>query len=94
MAGPLLMILFRQKYPKWWFDWNFALSKFTNRVAVYLFMLKDEYPSTDEEQAVDPELLYPERRARPEQMAPSDQVVLGHPPLHHPGGPVGLGGFR
>ena len=60
MAGPLLMILFRQKYPKWWFDWNFALSKFTNRVAVYLFMLRDEYPSTDEEQAVDLELLYPD----------------------------------
>ena len=54
------MILFRQKYPKWWFDWNFALSKFTNRVAVYLFMLRDGYPSTDEEQAVDPELLYPD----------------------------------
>ena len=60
MAGPLLMILFRQKYPKWRFDWNFALSKFTNRVAVYLFMLRDEYPSTGEEQAVDPELLYPD----------------------------------
>ena len=60
MAGPLLMILFRQKYPKWWFDWNFALSKFTNRVAVYLFMLRDGYPSTDEEQAVEPELLYPD----------------------------------
>ena len=60
MAGPLLMILFRQKYPKWWFDWNFALSKFTNRVAVYLFMLRDGYPSTDEEQAVDLELLYPD----------------------------------
>ena len=60
MAGPLLMVLFRQKYPKWWFDWNFALSKFTNRVSVYLFMLKDEYPSTDEEQAVDLELLYPD----------------------------------
>ena len=60
MTGPLLMILFRQKYPKWWFDWNFALSKFTNRVAVCLFMLRDEYPSTDEEQAVDLELLYPD----------------------------------
>ncbi|HIN38234.1 MAG TPA: DUF4389 domain-containing protein [Dehalococcoidia bacterium] len=60
MAGPLLMILFRQKYPKWWFDWNFALSKFTNRVAVYLFMLRDEYPSTDEEQAVHLELPYPD----------------------------------
>ena len=60
MTGPLLMILFRQKYPKWWFDWNFALSKFTNRVAVYLFMLRDEYPSTDEEQAVHLELPYPD----------------------------------
>src|SRR6266536_2283662 len=33
-AGPLLMILFRQKYPRWWFDWNLELLRFTNRVAV------------------------------------------------------------
>src|SRR5262245_1323281 len=33
--GPLLMILFRQKYPRWWFDWNLELTRFSNRVGVY-----------------------------------------------------------
>lgn len=59
-VGTLLMILFRQKYPRWWFDWNLALSKFTNRVFAYLFLLRDEYPSTDEEQAVHLEISYPD----------------------------------
>src|ERR1700694_5276289 len=39
--GPLLMILFRQKYPKWWFDWNQELLRFTNRVAVYLALMDE-----------------------------------------------------
>ena len=60
LFAPLLMILFRQKYPRWWFDWNLALSRFTNRVAAYLFMMRDEYPSTDEEQAVHLEFSYPD----------------------------------
>ena len=58
--GPLLMILFRQKYPRWWFDWNLALMKFENRVSAYFFLLRDEYPSTDEEQAVHLEIPYPD----------------------------------
>ena len=45
----LLMILFQQKYPKWWFDWNVALTKFSTRVMAYFALLRDEYPSTDEE---------------------------------------------
>ncbi|MDH4291587.1 MAG: DUF4389 domain-containing protein, partial [Dehalococcoidia bacterium] len=48
----LLMILFRQKYPKWWFDWNVALLKFSTRVGAYVGLLTDVYPSTDEEQSV------------------------------------------
>ena len=55
----LLMILFRRKYPRWWFDWNIALLKFSNRVGVYLALLRDGYPSTDEEQAVHIEVPYP-----------------------------------
>jgi hypothetical protein len=54
------MILFRQKYPRWWFDWNLALSRFSNRVSAYFALLRDEYPSTDEEQAVHLELTYPD----------------------------------
>ncbi len=57
---PLLMILFRRKYPRWWFDWNLALARFTNRVEAYLLLLRDEYPSTDEEQSVHLEIAYPD----------------------------------
>jgi len=57
--GPLLMILFRQKYPRWWFDWNVALLRFLNRIGAYLLLLRDEYPSTDDEQNVHLELDYP-----------------------------------
>jgi len=56
----VLMILFRQKYPKWWFDWNVALTKFGTRVATYLGLLTDVYPSTDEEQSVHIEIPYPD----------------------------------
>lgn len=48
----LLMLLFRRKYPGWWFDFNFNMVRFSNRVFAYLFILRDEYPSTDAEQAV------------------------------------------
>jgi len=55
----VLMILFQQKYPRWWFDWNIALTKFSYRVITYMGLLRDEYPSTDEEQAVHIKLDYP-----------------------------------
>ena len=58
--GPLLMILFRQKYPKWWFDWNLALARFQARVTAFFLLLRDEYPSTDEEQAVHVTIEYPD----------------------------------
>jgi hypothetical protein len=55
----VLMLLFRQKYPMWWFDWNVALIKFSTRVEAYISLLRDEYPSTDEDQAVHIEIPYP-----------------------------------
>ena len=51
---------FRQKYPRWWFDWNLALTKFNTRVVAYLALLRDEYPSTDEEQSVHLAIPYPD----------------------------------
>jgi hypothetical protein len=56
----VLMLLFRQKYPRWWFDWNVALTKFSTRVAVYIDLLTDVYPSTDEDQVVHIEIPYPD----------------------------------
>src|SRR5947209_4265943 len=58
----VLMIVFRQKYPRWWFDWNLQLLRFSARVSAYLFLLDDHYPSTDEEQAVHLEFPYPDAR--------------------------------
>ena len=59
---PLLMILFREKYPRWWFDWNLELLRFTNRVGVYFALMDDRYPSTDEQQAVHLDFAYPNAR--------------------------------
>jgi hypothetical protein len=58
--APLLMIVFRQKYPRWWFDWNLELLRFTNRVSVYLALMDDRYPSTDEQQSVHLDYPYPD----------------------------------
>ena len=62
VLAPLAMILFRQKYPRWWFDWNLELMRFSNRVGAYLFLLRDEYPSTDEDQAVHLDFPYPDAK--------------------------------
>jgi hypothetical protein len=56
----VLMLLFRKKYPRWWYDWNLQLSRFSNRLAVYFALMDDRYPSTDEQQAVRLEFPYPD----------------------------------
>jgi hypothetical protein len=56
----LLMIVFRQKYPRWWFDWNLELLRFENRIGVYLALMDDRYPSTDERQSVELDFPYPD----------------------------------
>jgi hypothetical protein len=61
-AGPLLMILFREKYPRWWFDWNLELTRFSTRVALYAALLDDRYPSTDEAQSLRLDIPYPDAR--------------------------------
>jgi hypothetical protein len=58
--GPLLMIVFRQKYPRWWFDWNRELMRFSARVGVFLALMDDRYPSTDEQQSVALDFPYPD----------------------------------
>ena len=59
-GGPLLMILFRQKFPRWWFDWNLELTRFTSRVTLYAALLNDQYPSTDEQQSLHLDIDYPD----------------------------------
>ena len=57
---PLLMILFRKKFPRWWFDWNLELSRFIDRVVLYLALMDDRYPSTDEKQSLRLDIDYPD----------------------------------
>jgi hypothetical protein len=57
---PLLMILFRRKYPRWWYEFNVELLRFQNRVGVYIALMDDRYPSTDEHQSVHLEVPYPD----------------------------------
>jgi hypothetical protein len=56
----VLMLLFRKKYPRWWYDWNIELLRFANRIGVYVALMDDEYPSTDEQQAVRLDFAYPD----------------------------------
>jgi len=57
-----LMILFRQRYPKWWFDFALEFNRFSTRVGAYLFLLTDRYPSTDEKQSVHLDIKYPDAK--------------------------------
>jgi hypothetical protein len=59
---PLLMIVFRQKYPRWWFDWNIELLRFSNRIGAYFALMSDRYPSTDERQYVELGIAFPDAR--------------------------------
>ena len=59
-AATALMIIFRQRYPRWWFDFSRELTRFGYRVGAYLFLLTDQYPSTVEEQSVHLEIDYPD----------------------------------
>ncbi len=56
----MLMIVFRVRYPRWWFDFARELTRFGGRVAAYIFLLTDEYPSTVDEQSVHLEIDYPD----------------------------------
>jgi hypothetical protein len=59
-AATALLILFRQRYPRWWFNFALELNRFSTRVGAYLFLLTDKYPSTVEPQAVHLDIDYPD----------------------------------
>ncbi|NQW17843.1 MAG: DUF4389 domain-containing protein [Chloroflexi bacterium] len=60
IIAPALMIIFRRKYPRWWFDFNLELGRFWARVYAYVGLLREEYPATDDHQAVTLEIEYPD----------------------------------
>jgi hypothetical protein len=76
---PLLMIVFREKYPRWWFDWNRELLRFINRVGVYVALMDDRYPSTDEQQAVRLDFGYPDARGELNRWLPLVKWLLAIP---------------
>ena len=75
----LLMILFRHKYPRWWFDWGLELNRFSARVGAYILLWRDEYPSTDEEQAVHLDIAYPDVEGQLNRFMPLVKWLLAIP---------------
>jgi Domain of unknown function (DUF4389) len=77
----LLMLVFRRKYPRWWYDWNLQWTRFASRVVAYLLLLDDRYPSTDEEQYVHIEFPYPDAERDVSQFMPLVKWLLAIPHL-------------
>lgn len=78
-VATLLMILFRQKYPRWWFDFNLELNRFGTRVMTYLFFATDRYPSTDEAQTVHLDATYPNAKKDLNRFLPLVKWLLALP---------------
>jgi hypothetical protein len=79
VGATALMLLFRRKYPGWWFDWNVSLTAFGLRVMAYLALLRDEYPSTEEEQAVHLAIGYPDAKVELNRWLPLVKWFLAIP---------------
>lgn len=75
----LLMIVFRNKYPRWWFDFNLQVTRLVTRVVAYLALMTDRYPSTDEEQSVHLDLDYPDVRGELNRWLPLVKWLLAVP---------------
>jgi hypothetical protein len=78
-AATALMIIFRQRYPRWWFDFSRELARFTYRVVAYLFLLTDQYPSTEDEQSVHLEIDYPDVKSDLNRWMPIVKWLLAIP---------------
>ena len=75
----LLMIVFRQKYPRWWFEFNLQLVRFGTRVFAYVALMSDQYPSTDEEQYAHVDIQYPDVKEDLNQWLPLVKWLLAIP---------------
>jgi uncharacterized protein DUF4389 len=78
-VAPLLMLVFRHKYPRWWFDWNLELQRFGNRVVAYLALMDDRYPATDDHQSVHLDYPYPDAAAGLNRWLPLVKWLLAIP---------------
>ena len=86
-AATMLMILFRQRYPRWWFDFALQLQRFFARVGAYGALLTDAYPSTEDEQSVHLDLDYPDAKEDLNRWLPLVKWLLADPPRRGPGLP-------
>ena len=77
--APLLMIVFRERYPRWWYDWNLNLLRFTTRVTAFLALMDDRYPSTEDEQSVHLTMPYPDVKANLNRWLPIVKWLLAIP---------------
>ncbi len=77
--APLLMIVFRRKYPRWWFDWNLELQRFGNRFGAYMALMDDRYPSTTDHQSVHLDYAYPDAERELNQWLPLVKWFLAIP---------------
>ncbi|MCH8102143.1 MAG: DUF4389 domain-containing protein, partial [Chloroflexi bacterium] len=79
VIGPALMIVFRRKYPRWWFDFNVELARFEARIYAYLALMREEYPSTDDRQAITLDFEYPDVEADLNRWMPLVKWILAIP---------------
>ena len=79
LVPTLLILLFRRKYPRWWFDWNVAVTKFCLRITAYLALLGDEYPAVEEEQSVHVDIAYPDAATELNRWLPLVKWLLAIP---------------
>jgi len=79
VVATALMIIFRQRYPRWWFDFSRELTRFGARVSAYLFLLTDQYPSTEAEQSVHLEIDYPDVKSDLNRWLPIVKCLLAIP---------------
>lgn len=75
----LLLLLFRHRYPRWWFDFNVNLLAFASRVSIYVYLLRDEYPSTEDRQALNLRIPYPDAKAELSRGLPLVKWLLAFP---------------
>lgn len=75
----LLLILFRQKYPRWWYDFSLGVTRFSGRIFSYFALMTDVYPSTDEEQSVHIEITYPDAKNELNRWLPVFKWLLAIP---------------
>jgi hypothetical protein len=75
----VLLLVIRHKYPRWWFDFALNLVRFEARATAYLFLLRDEYPSVDAEQAVHLDVPYPDAEAELNRWLPLVKWLLALP---------------